>query len=412
MDLLRRFRVPGASRDDWLADATLAALALALGLVPYLVMAWLFDARQTPTTMVWTAVTSIGALVPVVLRRSYPLVFMACVAVSLLLQVILVPTPTVAILVVPYAAYTVARLVPGKAARSVVALGAVGAVLAPLRWISLPFGFTAPATFAAVLAAGVCVGLVITPYAMGRRARDTAAAREALREADEERYQMLLSEREHEARAIEASTRNQIARELHDIVAHSLSVIVVQAEGGRRLAAKKPEAAPEALQTIADTGREALAEMRRIVAVLRDGDEEPAAAYTPSPGLDDIPPMVAKTGARLRTAGEPPVVGPTLGLTCYRVVQEALTNVLKHGGPGADPVVTLSYDPEQIEIEVVDSGRGASATSDGRGHGVRGMAERVGSHGGRLETGPRPGGGYAVRAWLPATAPDAGRIAP
>lgn len=408
MRLLKRFEIPGATREDWIADATLAALSIVLGLVPYLVMAWLFDARQTPEMMFWSAVTSLVAGGAIVIRRSYPLLFMGTAALALLVQVVFVPTPTVAILVVPLASYTVARLVPGLASRSVVVCGAVGAVLGPIRWISLPYGNTSASAFAAILAAGVCVGLVITPYAMGRRARDVAAARDALLEAEAERYQILLSEREHEARAAEANARNQIARELHDIVAHSLSVIVVQAEGGRRLATKQPEAAGETLATIATTGREALSEMRRIVSVLRAGDEEPT-AYAPSPGLEDIPAMVEKTEARLVVDGEPPTVVAGLGLTAYRVVQEALTNVLKHAGPGADPVVTLSYRSDEITIDVSDSGIGARATSDGGGHGLRGMEERVGSHGGRLVAGPRERG-YQVRAWLPVRAPEPGRI--
>ena len=406
MDLAQPFHVPGATKEDWIADTTLAALSLLLGLVPYLVMAWLFDSRQTPQTMVWTALTSLVAGAAIVIRRSYPLLFMGAAALSLLAQVILVPTPTVAILVVPLASYTVARLVPGLAARSVVVWGAIGAVLGPIRWISLPFGNPPAATFAAILAAGACVGLVVTPYAMGRRARDIAAARDALLEAEAERYRILLSEREHQARATEANIRNQIARELHDIVAHSLSVIVVQAEGGRRLATKQPEAASETLATIATAGREALSEMRRIVAVLREGDEP--TEYAPSPGLLDIPAMVAKTGARLVVRGEAPTVVAGLGLTAYRVVQEALTNVLKHAGPDADPVVTLDYT-DQIEIDVSDSGIGAKASCDGRGHGLQGMSERVGSHGGRLEAGPQEPG-YRVRAWLPIQVPEPGTI--
>jgi signal transduction histidine kinase len=234
-------------------------------------------------------------------------------------------------------------------------------------------------------------------------------AREALLDAETEHFRILLSEREHEARAIEARTRNQIARELHDVVAHSLSVMVVQAEGGHALAAKKPEAAAKALATIATTGREALGEMRRIVAVLREGDAEADTPYAPLPTLRDIPRLVEKTGATLTVEGDLPEVNATLGLTSYRIVQEALTNVLKHAGREANPQVTVRYLPDAIDLEIVDSGLGSKATTDGRGHGLRGMAERISAHGGTIEVGPRDHG-YRVHAWLPLESPTTERI--
>jgi signal transduction histidine kinase len=327
---------------------------------------------------------------------------MGVAAGALLVQVFLVRTPTVGILVVPLASYTVARWVPGLRARSVVVLGAIGSVLGPLRWIVQQYGSNdAIVTVAAILASGVCVGLVITPYAIGRRARDMSRARESLLDAETEHFRILLSEREHEARAIEARTRNQIARELHDVVAHSLSVMVVQAEGGYALASKKPEAAAKALGTIATTGREALGEMRRIVAVLREGDAEAETPYAPLPTLRDIPRLVEKTGATFTVDGTPPEVSASLGLTAYRVVQEALTNVLKHAGAGADPRVSVTYAPDSIDLEVVDSGLGSRASTDGRGHGLRGMAERISAHAGTLTVGPGSEKGYRVHAWLP-----------
>ncbi len=400
MDLISHLRVPGATPDDRVADATFAGLCIALGLVPYLALAWVFDGRQTPTTLLWTAVTSLGAFLSVRFRRTHPLVFMAVTTVCLFVQVLAVPTPTVAIVVVPYVAYTVARWVEGLRARSVILIGAVGSILAPWRWIIQPFQPEPIVVAAAFLASAVCFGLVITPYAIGRRTREVDEARQAMRHAEQIRYEILLSEREHETRAIEAKTRNQIARELHDVVAHSLSVIVVQAEGARALATKRPEAASEALGTIAGTGREALTEMRRIVAVLRDEDSE-AASYAPLPGLADLPDLVARTGAHLDVTGDVPDASATLGLAAYRIVQEALTNVLKHAGDEADPQVTIRYEPTGISVDVVDSGIGQAAVDDGRGHGLRGMAERVASQGGRLHTVARPEGGYRVSAWLP-----------
>ena len=407
MQTVRSFK---DANSDWRGDLVLAGLAIVFGLVPYVILDDLFDHAQTNLAV--ATVTSLIAFLAISVRRAFPLVFMFVAAAALLLQVIFVPTPAVGILVVPLAAYTVARWVPGLKARLVVVLGAAGSVVGPLRWIVPPLGFGQPgATLAAILASGVCVGLVVTPYALGRRARDMANARETLLEAEAEHFRTLLSEREHEARAIEARTRNQIARELHDVVAHSLSVMVVQAEGGYALASKKPEAAAAALGTIATTGREALGEMRRIVAVLREGDAEDE-PYAPLPTLTDIPRLVEKTGATLTISGQRPEVSAALGLTAYRVVQEALTNVLKHAGTDADPRVNVSYMPRGIDLEVVDSGLGSQATTDGRGHGQRGMAERLSAHGGTVEVGPRADKGYRVHAWLPLSASGSGRINP
>ena len=396
------------AHDGWRVDLAIALLSTVLLLVPYVVLDRLYDYANTALPV--AATTSLIAFLSIAVRRSFPWTFMWITVIVLAVQVIVVPTPTVAIAVVPLVAYTIARYVSGLRARIIVVLGAIGAVLGPLRWIVLPVGFGQPGVaLAAILASGVCVGIVITPYGMGRRARDLVNARETLLEAEAEHFRTLLSEREHEARAIEARTRNQIARELHDVVAHSLSVMVVQAEGGYAVAAKKPEAAAAALGTIATTGREALGEMRRIVAVLRDDSAE-SEPYAPLPTLVDIPRLVEKTGATLTVTGETPEVPPALGLTAYRVVQEALTNVLKHAGTGADPRVTVAYTDRGIDLDIIDSGLGARATTDGRGHGQRGMVERLSAHGGTIEVGPEDDKGYRVHAWLPLTPSSPGRI--
>ncbi|MBI4899487.1 MAG: sensor histidine kinase [Actinobacteria bacterium] len=396
------------ANDDWRVDLVLAAAFLLLGLVPYAILDPIFDHLQTNLPV--AIVTSFIAFLSISVRRAFPMVFMWVTAAALLVQVIFTSAPGVGVAVVPLVAYTVARWVPGRRARTVVVLGAFGAVVAPLRWIVAPLGFGQPVvTVAAILASGVCVGIVITPYALGRRQRDVVNARETLLEAEAEHFRTLLSQREHEARAIEARTRNQIARELHDVVAHSLSVIVVQAEGGYALAAKKPEAAAAALGTIAVTGREALTEMRRIVAVLREG-EDPSEPYAPVPTLVDIPQMVDKTGAILTVTGEVPEVPAAVGLTAYRVVQEALTNVLKHAGADADPRVHVAYSTTGIHLDVVDSGLGARAKTDGRGHGQRGMAERLSALGGTIAVGPETDKGYRVHAWLPLSGTSSGRI--
>jgi signal transduction histidine kinase len=396
VEAVRTFR---DAHDDWRVDLILAGASIALLLVPYVILDDLFD--TVGTNLPLAASTSLIAFLAISVRRAFPMFFLGITAAVIAVQIVLVPGPTVALAVLPLVAYTVARWVPGLKARLVVVFGAIAAVAGPVRWIVMPVGFGQPGVaLAAILASGVCVGVVVTPYALGRRARDTVYAQETLLEAEAEHFRTLLSEREHEARAIEARTRNQIARELHDVVAHSLSVMVVQAEGGYALASKKPEAAQEALRTIATTGREALGEMRRIVAVLREGDSE-SEPFAPLPTLVDIPRLVEKTGASLTVTGEMPDVPAALALTAYRVVQEALTNVLKHAGADADPQVTVAYSRKGIDLEIIDSGLGAQATTDGRGHGQRGMVERLSAHGGTIEVGPEDDKGYRVHAWLP-----------
>jgi signal transduction histidine kinase len=405
VEAVRTFR---DAHDDWRVDLILAGASIALLLVPYVILDDLFD--TVGTNLPLASSTSLIAFIAISVRRAFPMFFLGITAAVIIVQVILLPGPTVALAVLPLVAYTVARWVPGLKARLVVVFGAMTAVAGPVRWIVLPVGFGQPGVaLAAILASGVCVGIVVTPYALGRRARDVVYAQETLLEAEAEHFRTLLSEREHEARAIEARTRNQIARELHDVVAHSLSVMVVQAEGGYALASKKPEAAQAALRTIATTGREALGEMRRIVTVLREGDAE-AEPFAPLPTLVDIPRLVEKTGASLTVTGERPDVPPALGLTAYRVVQEALTNVLKHAGADADPQVTVAYGKTGIDLEIIDSGLGAEATTDGRGHGQRGMAERLSAHGGTIEVGPEDDRGYRVHAWLPLPTTSTERI--
>ncbi len=196
------------------------------------------------------------------------------------------------------------------------------------------------------------------------------------------------------------------------MVAHTLGDIIVQANGGKALARKHPEAAAEVLETISETGREALAEMRRIVGVLRaDPDAPDSAEYQPAPGLADIPAMVAKAGdhVQLSITGVQPTVSAALGVTVYRVVQEGLTNVLKHAGPQARATVTLIYQPNLISVEVADDGQSGGSNDRqanpqvGSGYGLQGMAERVSAMGGEMTAHPLSGGGWVVRAALPTT---------
>lgn len=393
---------PGATRQDWAVDAALATTLALLTIPTY----W-----GTGSLSTLALGSSILMVVSLVLRRRSPLITLALVSFAALLQLIASPLPLPSLVAIPIVAYAVARWVPGHLARTVLVVGAIGAVLGPLRWVVPdPAHLSLRQVVWFSLAWFVCLGLVVTPYAIGRRAREESTAHEHLVANAQERYRAVLSEREQLTRLAESRARTQIARELHDIVAHSLSVMIVQAEGGKALAAKKPEAATQALTTIADTGREALVEMRRILGVLRDGPESGTDAdFAPAPRLQDIPDLVGRASERFRLVvnGQPPKVSAALELTVYRVVQEALTNVLKHAGPEARATVSLTYAPREILVDVVDNGIPNHEHTTQPGHGLRGMNERVTSMGGRMVARPRPSGGFQVTVVLPLTAATA-----
>lgn len=390
---------PGATRHDWVLDATLAG-AIALFTIPPYSLFGAGDARSTAQVIAASLM-----VLPVVLRRHSPMLMLAGVTLAGLVQMVVSDQPMATLAVIPVVAFTMARWIPGHEARLVVFIGAIGSVLGPVRWIiDDPAYLSLRSLVSLVLAWFVCMGLVITPYAIGRRVRESFEADQDRQEASEERYQRLLAEREQQARLAESRARAQIARELHDIVAHSLSVMIVQAEGGRAVAAKKPEAAKQALTVIAETGREALSEMRRIVGVLREDPAEAEADFAPAPTLGDIPDLVGRASDRasLAVRGQPPRVSAALALTAYRVVQEALTNFLKHAGPEATAQVTITYGQQDITIDVFDNGTGVEVHStDSPGHGLQGMNERVASMGGTLITRARPQGGFQVTAVLP-----------
>ena len=220
---------------------------------------------------------------------------------------------------------------------------------------------------------------------------------------DRER-RLRLAERERDLAAREAvvEERARIARELHDAIAHNVSMMVVQAGGERRLLDDPQSSTHETLRTIEQIGRGALTEMRRLVGMLRDDVDDPLA---PQPRLRDLPVLVGQVREAglpvdLRVEGEPRGLPVGLELSAYRIVQEALTNALKHAGD-ATAIVHVRYGPESLELEIVDDGAGAAASVAGGGHGLVGMRERVALYGGRLDAGRHPGGGFAVRVLLP-----------
>jgi len=223
-------------------------------------------------------------------------------------------------------------------------------------------------------------------------------------EADLARERALKAEQEREERARLAVSdeRARIARELHDVVGHSVSVMTVQASAARRLLRPHQEKEREALLVVEQTGREALAEMRRVVGVLRRPEEAPALA--PQPSLEQIERLVEQTREAglpvdLRIEGDPVPLPAGLDLTAYRLVQEGLTNTLKHARAQRAEVV-VRYGDGQVELTVSDDGQGGG-NGGGSGHGLVGMRERVSVYGGELEAGPRAGGGFRLRATLP-----------
>lgn len=239
-------------------------------------------------------------------------------------------------------------------------------------------------------------------FAMALMFGTTMRSRRERLDALEARAQALEREREEEALRAVAGERLRIAQELHDVMAHSMSVIAVQAGAGAHVIERDPAAAKRALENIATTSRGTLTDLRRLLGVLRD--ETDSAGYAPAPGLADLGQLVReveKAGIGVELAvDEVEGLPPGIDLTAYRIVQEALTNVIKHAGPATATVRVAARDGS-LEIEVRDDGRGVSGRSDGTGHGLVGMNERVAIYGGTLVTGPVSGGGFRVCAVLP-----------
>jgi signal transduction histidine kinase len=247
-----------------------------------------------------------------------------------------------------------------------------------------------------------------------RRQEAVAAARQRAAELEQAREEL--------ARRAVTEERLRIARELHDVVAHSMSIIAVQSGVGVHVLDSQPEEARKALAAVEATSRQALVEMRRLLGVLRQ-EAEPRGSLAPAPGLAELEALageVARAGVRVevRIEGAPGRLPAGLDLSAYRIVQEALTNVVRHAGP-ATARVTVRYAPGQVALEVVDDGgfagkglesavgrRSTDSDRPGRsGHGLAGMRERAALYGGTLEAGPLPGGGFRVAASLPVEEP-------
>jgi signal transduction histidine kinase len=296
--------------------------------------------------------------------------------------------------------YALAAYAPRWASRAGLAVGLVGAALAAAAY------FSDSSLLGFLVASGAIGALVVAAWALGdlRRARVQQVA------GLQERARLLELEREQEMQLAASTERARIAREMHDVVAHSLSVVIAQADGDRYAGQTDPAAATGALEAISATGRQALTDMRTLLGVLREGDGR---EFAPQPDVAAIDQLVADVRASgldvdLLVEGTAQQMPAGAQLAAYRIVQESLTNVLKHAGPAGRAWVRLQWRPDGLELAVLDDGRGASAAiteSDGQGHGLLGMRERAELHGGRLTAAPREGGGFGVHAHLPYRAP-------
>jgi len=369
---------------------TVAVTALSLG-----ALAGPPDRPQGPVS--WPAITlTLAGTLPLVARRCYTVTVCAVVAVAEALFLVTGPLPSPGSgLGLAVALYTLASRTDRRVSLRIAGLSAgvnalvllVGVALGRAASVIELFGVTA---------------LVVGSWSLGENVR----TRRAYLAQVEERARRLEAEREENVRRAAQDERARIARELHDVVAHHVSAIAVQASVGAAIAARQPERAREALTFIQETSRQALAEMRALLNVLHNG-EEVAAARAPQPSLAQVAQLVGQSRAAglsvtLKVEGAVRPLPEALDLSAYRIVQEALTNSLKHAGP-SQACVRVRYAPDALELEISDTGRGAAppARVDGAGRGLIGMRERVALFGGALDAGPASNHGFRVRARLP-----------
>jgi signal transduction histidine kinase len=340
-----------------------------------------------------------GAVV-LALRRRYPVPVFVAMWLHAVLAWVLLPAndhPVIAVLV---ALFTVALRagLPASLVAMVAALVPAGATVA----MNTMEDTTADRVATLVGNSVVYTVIAFAVWAAGRWGRRNADAAERLQ-----------AQAETVAREAVMLERGRIARELHDIVAHSVTVMVLQAAGAHRVVDTDVGRAKQSLAHIEDVGRQAMGELRRMLTVLRANGPDATVGFGAGqlgPGdIDQLLDVVRSTGvpARLEVTGEPRRLDPSVGLAVYRTVQEALTNVTKHAGPGATAVVTLSWTPQHLTVQITDDGRGRSGSPGlSTGHGLIGLRERISLLGGHLVTGPTPTGGFAVTATLPEDYPD------
>ncbi|MFB6711320.1 MULTISPECIES: sensor histidine kinase [unclassified Streptomyces] len=347
----------------------------------------------------------IGLCTVVALRRRAPEKMLLLAVAMGVVQVLFGVKPGVVNFAMLVIVFTVATVGQRWASRLALICSLSAATVAQLRWPQ-----DVPQT--GWLQQAFVVVVMTVPFVLAWVLGDSMRTRRAYFDQLEERAARLEREREAQSKVAVAAERARIARELHDVVAHNVSVMVVQADGAAYVMEAAPDQARQALETISSTGRQALAEMRRLLGVLRTGDAQESGEYVPQPDveqIEDLVEQVRQTGLAVdfKIEGTPRPLPSGVELTAYRIVQEALTNTRKHGGPDAGASVRLVYFDDGLGLLVEDDGRGAAhemyedGGADGAGHGMIGMRERVGMVGGTLDAGPRPGGGFRISALLP-----------
>jgi signal transduction histidine kinase len=360
------------------------------GIAALLAAEYLTDAKLSDREVVAGCTVSLAIGVLVALRRQLPLVLLAATTLAVTTRAVL-PQGGDGVawgIVTLLAIYTVAAHRDGWEARAGVAL-TVALVVSIMAYDGGNWNL------AGVLFFGLLGG---TPWVFGRAIRHRWEREQLL----EERTLVLERDREKDRRRAVEEERARIARELHDVVGHALGVIVLQADGGRRVLSEEPRETERALLTIENVGREALQEMRRLVAMLRASDEQ--LALLPQPGLAQLDALIAQVreaglAVEVVVEGEARPLPAGVDLSAYRIAQEGLTNVLKHARRARARVI-VRYGDGEVRVEVSDNGTGTPSVA-ALGHGLTGIRERVAMFGGDVEAGPREEGGFAIRARLP-----------
>lgn len=389
------------------ADIIIALVCtLLLGFTSSLVV---LESEVWAAMLVVLAIAMTGSLA---IRRTYPMVFVVIAAVIAILQMLsgaahaTLPSDVVVLIAV----HTAARYCSRWFGYAALALALAGSIWAATDWMLYPSPASGPDMVAQwMVTIAVLAVIVVISYALGRAQLAKVRAIDAQLSSLTERNDLLRHEHEQQLKLATEQERGRIAAETHDILAHSLAIIVAQADGAAMLVAKDPARAQQAIEQIADTSREALDEVRQKVAALRRG-EDPTADLAPARALTDLQSLVdsvrtAGLRVELRTEGPLDELPAGLSLSAYRIVQESLTNTLKHGGPDAIATVRVHHLGASVDLLVEDDGRGV-VDSDGNGSGLTGMATRAEEYGGVLVAGPRAGGGFRVHARIPVMSRD------
>ena len=373
------------------ADLILATLITVSSVIAHLARESSVNDPNMVNPAWWTVALVIAGAMPLYWRRVHPLAT-GLFIVTLDVLALLISLPGAAFLASGVAVYSIGAHSSGKKRAQVMMI--ISGLIATLFVVGWLRGLELVDEF---VSTGV---MLITAYVLGdnlrrRRQRAVGLAERAERA---EREQELLAEQRVFAE------RTRIARELHDVVAHSVSVMVIQAAAARRNLTSSPETASEALEAIESTGRQTMNELRGILGVLRTEDPDEAAILDPQPTLERLDALISTDDLPVEMAIDTSLatIPDSISITGYRIIQEALTNVRRHAGSVGHVDVSIAKGDGQLRISVEDDGRGAAADNhDQAGFGLIGMRERVGAVGGSMTAGPRPGGGWRLRASLP-----------